>query len=71
MSQSHFDYKSLKPLVNDIKLKKVLDSYVDFMYDTKHTELERLTELPQIYRAQGYIEALRALRDAKVKANAK
>ena len=61
----------LKMLVNNPIMWKVLDNHLEECYNNRHKEMEKLSLVEDIYRAQGYIQAINALRDLKVKVNAK
>jgi len=59
----------LKPLVNNPLAWNILDTYLSLCYNNKQKELERLVPIEEIYRAQGYIQALRHVLDLKANAN--
>lgn len=65
------DSKRLRPVVNDPKIWEVLQEYFKFSYDKKHSEMDNLTELRDLYRAQGYCQAMKELRNLRERVNAK
>ena len=61
----------LRPIVNDPNIWKVLDSTLLRCYNNKQKELERLVPIEDIYKAQGYIQAITYLRELKANVNVK
>ena len=61
----------LRPIVNDPAVWKVLDSTLLRCYNNKQKELERLVPIEDIYKAQGYIQAITYLRELKANVNVK
>jgi len=59
----------LKSILNDPNVWKVLDKHLEECYNKKHIELENIIEPSSIYRTQGYIHALKDLRQLRTQAN--
>jgi hypothetical protein len=53
---------SLKKLVNDKAIWDALTEELDGRISATHKTLESLTDTSEIYRCQGYIQALRKLK---------
>lgn len=65
------ELKLLKPLVNNADMWKILDSHMLKCYNNKHKELENVNSIELMYKAQGYIQAIKMIRDLKANVNAK
>jgi len=64
------DMKRLKPVTNNPSIWEALDSYLKEISENKETELQNASDLHLIYRAQGYIRALKEVRKLKDRVNA-
>lgn len=60
---------NLKPLVNDKALWKDFLEELDQRVSERHRALEQVTDLPDVYRLQGEIAALKRLKMLREKVN--
>lgn len=63
------DLNRLKPVINDPKNWQVLMEYYTYLYEVKHKEIENIEKVEDMYRAQGYIRALKELKQIRDKIN--
>lgn len=63
--------EELKPVINDPRNWEILDKWFETCYNSKHSEMDNLTELRDLYRAQGYCQAMKDLRNLRERVNAK
>jgi len=65
------EVNQLKPLVNHKELWYLLDKYLEELYNNKHKELENITDINQLFRLQGFVQAIKHIRELKSRANVK
>lgn len=66
-----YNYRMLKGVVNDDRVWKTLDNYLEYLYHIKQIEMKRLNDTTELFRAQGFIAAIQQIHDLKAKVNAK
>lgn len=66
-----FDYRPLAGVVNDERVWKTLDNYLNFLYHSRCKVLKSSNDTTEIFRAQGFIEAIQIIHDLKARVNAK
>lgn len=66
-----FDYRLLKGVVNDDRIWKTLDNYLEYLYHTRWRTLKSSNDSIEVFRSQGYLAAIQQIHDLKAKVNAK
>ena len=60
----------LKPVVNT-QVWPIFTDYLQEKYDAKHKEMDRITDINDLFKAQGYCQAIREIQELRDRANVK